>query len=209
MVAYIFDKILAQGVRENQIPARTRESREWFRDKAAETTAITPNRLIQQAAKKEGGSALLSRQIPGKIGIGRMYMFMYDPKHKKDLPYYDLFPLIFKVKDVDGGFIGLNMHYLPPELRARLMDAMYPLVTDTRYDENTRLRLTYERLAAASRYRFFKPTLKMYLRNHVKSRFILVDSTEWDMALFLPTERFRKRNKATVWKESRAAIRGR
>ena len=209
MVAYIFDKILAQGVRDNQIPARTRASRAWFRNKASETPAISPNRLIQQAAKKEGGSALLTRPIAGTTGIGRMYMFMYDPKHKKDLPYYDMFPLIFKVKDVSGGFMGLNMHYLPPPLRARLMDAMYQLATDTRYDENTRLRLTYDRLQAASRYRFFKPTLKMYLRNHVKSRFILVDSTEWDMALFLPTERFRKRNKLTVWKESRAAIRGR
>ena len=92
-----------------------------------------------------------------------MYTFFYDPKTKKDLPYYDRFPLIFKIKNVSGGFLGINMHYLPPQLRARLMDALYPLVTNRKYDETTRLRLTYDVLNSAAKYRFFKPTIKKYL----------------------------------------------
>lgn len=208
MVAYVFDRILAQGVRENQIPARSRQSRQWFRDTAA-STRISPNAVVRGAAMKESGSALLSKPIPGTSGIGRMYTFFYDPKTKKDLPYYDRFPLIFKIKDVENGFLGLNMHYLPPILRAKLMDALYDLASDTRYDENTRIRLSYERLQAASKFKYFKPCIKMYLRNHVRSRFVLIDATEWDMALFLPTERFAKANKSTVWRDSRKAIRGR
>lgn len=205
MVAYIFDKILTQGVRAGQIPARTDASRSWFRDKAA-GTKITPNRIVATAAQREGGSAALSRMIPGQNGIGRMYMFFYDPKHKQTLPYYDRFPLIFKVKDVEGGFIGLNLHYLPPVLRAKLMDALYSIASDTRYDENTKIKLSYDILKASAKYKWFKPTLKKYLNNHVRSRFILVDSVEWDMALFLPTERFAKSNKQRVWKDSRALI---
>ena len=98
------------------------------------------------------------------------------------------------------------MHYLPPQLRARLMDALYPLVTNRKYDETTRLRLTYDILNSAAKYRFFKPTIKKYLNNHVRSRFILINANQWDMALFLPTERFVKKNKNFVWRESRRAI---
>jgi len=141
--------------------------------------------------------------------MGKMYAFFYDPKHKKTLPYYDRFPLIFKIENVPNGFMGINLHYLPPPLRAKLMDALYNLTTNNRYDETTKLRMSYEILNSASKYRYFKPTLKMYLNAHVKSRFLEVSSVEWDMALFLPTERFVKANKSAVWKDSRAAIRGR
>lgn len=205
MVAYVFDKILADGVKAGQIPARTQQARDWFRSKAA-GTRITPNRLLTTAKQKQTGSAVVTKIPPGINGIGRMYMFFYDPKTKKDMPYYDRFPLVFKIKDIDGGFLGLNLHYLPPVLRARLMDALYGLATNTRYDENTRLRLTYDRLNAARRFKWFKPTVKKYLFSHVRSRYILVDSVEWDMALFLPTERFIKAPKQTVWRESRRKI---
>ena len=200
MVAYVFDTILQQGVAAGEVPARTRAARDWFRETAS-SFRTTPNELLRGAAEAEGGSALTGRTFPG-----RMYTFFYDPKTKRDLPYYDRFPLIFKIKNIDGGFLGINMHYLPPQLRARLMDALYPLVTNRKYDETTRLRLTYDVLNSAAKYRFFKPTIKKYLNNHVRSRFILINANQWDMALFLPTERFVKKNKNFVWRESRRAI---
>src|SRR5690348_11802244 len=30
-----------------------------------------------------------------RIGIGGLYMYFYDPKYKKELPYYDRFPCTF------------------------------------------------------------------------------------------------------------------
>ena len=203
MVAYVFDTILQQGVAAGEVPARTRAARDWFRETAS-SFRTTPNELLRGAAEAEGGSALTGRTFPG-----RMYTFFYDPKTKRDLPYYDRFPLIFKIKNIDGGFLGINMHYLPPQLRARLMDALYPLVTNRNYDETTRLRLTYEILNSATKYRFFKPTIKKYLNSNVRSRYIQINANQWDMALFLPTERFVKKNKNFVWRESRQAIRRR
>ena len=200
MAAYVFDTILQRAVEAGKVPERTRSARDWFGETAS-GYRTTPNQLIRGAAEAEGGTALTGRTFSG-----RMYTFFYDPKTKKDLPYYDRFPLIFKIKNVSGGFLGINMHYLPPQLRARLMDALYPLVTNRKYDETTRLRLTYDVLNSAAKYRFFKPTIKKYLNNHVRSRFILINANQWDMALFLPTERFVKKNKNFVWKESRRAI---
>jgi hypothetical protein len=141
--------------------------------------------------------------------IGDMYMFYYDPKHKETLPYYDRFPLVFPIKKAEGGFLGLNMHYLPLPLRARLMDALYDLSLNQRYDETTRLRLNYDVLNSAAKFRLFKPCIKHYLMDHMDSRFWYVYPSEWDIALFLPLERFKKANKRKVQNDSRRMIQGR
>ncbi len=195
MAAYIFDNILTQGVRAGQIPARTTDARNWFRDAAA-TTNVAPSTLIKRNRGKQVGRPV----------TGSMYLFNYDPKHKKTLPYYDRFPLIFMIEDYSDGFLGVNLHYLPPQLRARLMDALYSNVNNTRYDETTKLRLSYDILKSAAKYKMFKPTVKRYLTRQVKSSFVLIDPVEWDVALFLPVQRFSKKSADFVWNESRKAI---
>ena len=105
-----------------------------------------------------------------------------------------------------GGFYGINLHYLPPQLRARLMDSLYDITNNTKYDESTKLKITYDVLNSASKFRFFKPTFKHYLNSQVRSKFIEINSTEWDSALFLPTERFMKAKKTKVWSDSRKMI---
>lgn len=198
MPAFTFDQLLARGTSAGKVPARTQDARNWYRN-AAKKTSVTDSQLMRSDRDK----------LKQNAAIGKMYAFFYDPKHKKTLPYYDRFPLIFKVKNVPDGFLGINLHYLPPSLRAKLMDALYDLTINEKYDENTKLRLSYDILNSAAKYRWFKPTLKMYLNKHVRSRFLLIDAVEWDIALFLPTERFEKASKATVWKDSRQIIGGR
>ena len=119
-----------------------------------------------------------------------MFMFFYDPKLKQILPYYDKFPMIILVSVDSDGFTGLNLHYLPPKLRAQLMDALYTLSSDDNYDDKTRLRISYDVLKAATMFSDFRPCIKKYLFNHVQSPFYEVSSFEWDIALFLPVEMF-------------------
>ena len=194
-MAIVFDDLLAKGVRAGEIPARTDSARSWYRDRAR-TTRVTPDRLIRSDRER----------LTSRVMIGRMYHFFYDPKHKKTLPYYDRFPLIFPFKRVRGGFLGINLHYLPLRLRAKLMDELYTLSRDNRYDENTRLRISYNILNGAAKYKYFKPCVKHYLTPHVKSRFLEVYAAEWDIALFLPTERFVGANKRAVQSDSRKMI---
>jgi len=196
-MAAIFDDILAAGVRKGQIPARTQAARDWFREKARQqrSAAVYPDNIIKTSDNRKSQAL-----------IGRMYHFKYEPKGAKDLPYYDRFPLIFMVGVAPGGFHGINLHYLPPQLRAKLMDALYDITNNTKYDESTKLKVTYDVLNSASRFRFFKPTFKHYLNSQVRSKFIEINSTEWDTALFLPTERFQKAKKTKVWADSRKRI---
>ena len=205
MVAYIYQKLLDEGVRSGQTPAKTRGARNWFRNLARQTTGIQPNTILKTAPKVQ-----LTR-VPQ---VGFMYHFFYDPKHKETLPYYDRFPLIFPFKRgftrqraiEEGSFLGINLHYLPPQLRARLMDALYTISIDKTFDENTRIRISYEILNKASKFRFFKPCVKRYLVNRVRSRFVKINADQWDTALFLPTERFVKKSKSYVQRQSRKML---
>ena len=135
--------------------------------------------------------------------IGRLYMFLYNPKLKDELPYYDRFPLVYPFRRVTGGFYGLNIHYLQPKYRALLMDSLYNTISNTKFDETTRLRINYDILNSASKYRWFKPCVKHYLTQHMSTQLLYIDPKEWNLALFVPSEQFRKANKRAVWEDSR------
>ena len=47
------------------------------------------------------------------------------------------------------------------------------------------------------------PCVKRYLGDHVKSSTVRIDADEWEIAIFLPVERFQKESKKTVWADSR------
>jgi hypothetical protein len=191
MVAYVFDTVLTKGMQAGQVPARTRAARDWYRD-AARDVNVTPSKLMRENASK----------FTTGTEPGTMLLFNYDPKTKKQLPYYDTFPLIFVVGPAEKGFYGLNMHYLPYRQRAALMDGLYGLVSDKRYDSNTKLKLSYEMLSRISNSRLYKPCFKHYLNSNVKSRKLLIDSVEWDISLFLPLQRFQKASASQIYADS-------
>ena len=193
MATTIFQNVIQKaGASKTQ---NSLEARNWLRQKAAEVRTVNPKATIQQ------GPFLTNRII-----TGNMYLFAYDPKTKEDLPYYDRFPLVFPFRRVPDGFYGINLHYLPPLLRAKLMDALYDTVNNDNMDETTRLRINYRILQSAAKFRFFEPCVKHYLNNHVKTRFLKVDPTQWDVALFLPLERFAKASKLKVYADSKKKI---
>ena len=110
----LFAKVEQEAFRAGITP-RTKQSRDWFRSKLS-SMGVSRNALMRDEQLK-----LVNKSQPL---IGSMNMFFYDPKHKKTLPYYDRFPLSVIVGPAEGGFYGLNLDYLPPVLRARMLDAV-------------------------------------------------------------------------------------
>jgi hypothetical protein len=139
--------------------------------------------------------------------IGSMYTYVYDPKWKTVLPYYDTYPLVFVIGLYSNGFLGINLHYLPPRLRAELMDALHDIRSNDRYDATTKLQVSYQVLNTASKYRYFKPCVKRYLWSHVVSAYVLIPPDEWDLAVVIPTQKFQKATENTVWDASEAMVR--
>lgn len=193
----LFQKIELEAFRAGINP-RTAQSRDWFRRKVQSMGRINRNQLMQ-----EDEINLVNKSQPL---IGSMNMFFYDPKTKDTLPYYDRFPLAIIVGGAPKGFYGLNLHYLPPILRAKLLDGLLDIASNNRYDESTRFRLNYKLLNSMSKLRYYKPCLKHYLFAHVRSRLGRVSAPEWEIATFLPTQDFAKASVRTVYTDSRKMI---
>lgn len=169
----------------------------WLREQAQSINAVSnPKQLLNKQTDR----------MVTAITVGRMYLFMYDPKMKEELPYYDRFPLIFPFRRVQGGFYGINMHYLPHMMRAKLMDNLHLLANNQNYDDSTKLRLSYQLLHKASKFRYFEPCVKHYLNTQVRTRFLWVPADQWETALFLPLERFVGATKQQVWRDSRRMV---
>lgn len=205
---------LAQAIR-----AGTQAARDWYRKTAQTITGIDVNEVLRSNPDRFHKSTRL-----GRDSIGKMVMFFYNPKLKDELPFYDKFPLIFPIgpsknpKMKGKAFLGINMHYLPYNLRAQLMDALYKELTKRGQSEDQRFRISWEILKGLSRFSLVKPCIKMYLYDHVKSRFFIVHPDEWDAVLCLPLERFERGgaggrsaggsiSRETVWRDSRRRIR--
>jgi len=196
MADSFFTDLAAKAFRAGVTP-RTDQSRQWFRNEVKNIKVNRRSLLKDPSLEKRN-----------KARIGSMYMYFYDPKHRETLPYYDVFPLTIMVEPVPGGFYGLNLHYLPLALRAKLFDQLVDLTNNRKYDESTRFKLRYDLLKSSSKLRLFKPCFKHYLYSQIEGRVAMVDAPAWEMALFLPTEQFRKSTKTAVWKDSRGSIRG-
>ena len=176
-----------------------KRSRSWF-DKQVASMAkqqLTPNKVLMGNPE----------QVVTKIIPGHLYLFMYDPKLKKTLPYYDRFPLVFPYAKTPDGFIGLNMHYLPYGLRIRLLDSLLTFKTNNRMDETTRLKYSWQLIDGISRFKAAQPCIKQYLGGHVKTQFRKVNSEDWATAMLLPVERFVGATKQQIWAESQKIIR--
>lgn len=176
-MAITYDQMLKRAVGKGQVA----DAEGWFVNTFSKLSGNNTNALIGQAE----GSMLTS-----SITIGKMYLFHYDPKWKDILPLYDRFPLIFPFDRAEGGFYGINFHYLPYLQRARLLDSLMSLSMNRRFDDKMRLNLSYKILKSTAKSKLFEPCVKRYLNSHVRSRFLMVPPQEWAKALFLPLDDF-------------------
>lgn len=177
-----------------------RKSRSWFEQQVllmANVRKMRPETLMRGDQSNKS-----MRILPGT-----MVMFIYDPKTKDTLPYWDRFPLVLPFRTVPGGFYGLNLHYLPYQYRARLLDMLMAFATDRSLDEQTRLKFSWRVIGNASKFAIVHPCVKHYLYDHVRTPFKAIDPQDWPTALVLPVEQFQKATAGAVWNDSKQMIR--
>jgi len=189
-MASLFDTLQAQAFRAG-VTARTNASKKWFAANVKKLGQVNRTSLLKDDALEP-----TARNI-----AGNMYMYFYDPKYKDELPYYDRFPLTIMVEPAKGGFYGLNLHYLKPTIRAAFLDELMKTAPQ-KITDKSRIRARYKLLASSKKYKEFKPCFKHYLTEHIKSKLVRVPMSEWEVAIFLPTEQFKKKGKAAVWADS-------
>ena len=198
MAAYILDQILALGKTAHGM-AKSGIAVKWHRDMArglASQTAATSNMIMRREDQN-----LVSYMSPGN-----MYMFSYDPKMKKELPFYDRFPAVIAFKGLPDGFLGLNLHYIPILYRAKLLDALLDNLNNDKLTKSTKFRISYQMLDGATKYKYFRPCVKRYLFSHVRSKFLQVHPKQWDIAAFLPLAQFQKESIENVYRDSMSKV---
>lgn len=130
------------------------------------------------------------RKATAHAVIGRMYAFQYFPKYEDTLPMWDRFPLVLPMDMYDDGFLGINLHYLDPGNRLALLELLHDFITNQRYDDSTRFKLSYSVLNGIKKYDIFRPCIKRYLLEYMESPMIYIEPDEWELACLLPFERF-------------------
>ena len=195
MAESFFSDMQAQAFRSG-VPPQTKDAQKWFQNKVQNMAVPSRNQILKDPSLKKAR----------KFSPGDMYMYFYDPKMKKELPYYDAFPLTIVVDAAPGGFYGLNMHYLHPTLRAKLFDALLETTNKKGLTEDTKFQLTYEMLKGTAKMKHFQPCFKHYLAKHVQSGFARVEAPEWPIAMFMPLQQFQKASATKVWAESRRSV---
>ena len=192
-MAYLIQRIREELAKEGLEP-RSSEARDWLK---AKVKSLTPSRTALMKDREK---------LKDKSMIGRMYFYFYDPKMKEMLPYYDRFPLVIPIERYQDGFLGLNLHYISPRQRVILLDKLSHYLNNHKYDETTRVRLSYDHLKNASTIYEGLPCIKKYLYKQVKSRFLEITADEWDIAALIPYEYFDGATKNKVWSDSRKKI---
>jgi hypothetical protein len=190
MAKRLIDRIKESLAKSGYAP-RSREARAWLKSKVP-SLRPTKGELMRDRERFKNQSI-----------IGRMYFYYYDPKTKDSLPYYDRFPLVIPIERYPDGFLGLNLHYIHPKQRIILLDKLSEYSNNSKYDKSTRLRLSYDTLASASKAFEANACIKRYLFNHVESRFLEIDADEWDIAALLPMETFVGASTSKVYADSR------
>ena len=196
-MASIFDTISAAAFRAG-IKTRTPESEEWFMKKVKELAIPARKALLKDEA--------LTKKT--KVLPGDMIMCFYDPKTKDDLPYYDRFPLTIVVGPAKDGFYGLNLHYINPIARARLVNELFKLAPKTLKPNSRITKMRYDLLNGVKKYKEYEPCFKRYLMPHVKSQMSKVPMTDWETAIYLPVQQFKKKGTSKVWADSRKIYQG-
>lgn len=195
-MAILIDKIQKQLVKTG-FENRSKKARDWLKGKARDLGKANQRNVLRDTSRKA------DRFLPG-----RMYFYMYDPKTKETLPYYDTFPLVFPIELYSDGFLGLNLHYIRPNQRLVLLDNLYSTLNNDKFDDTTKLRLNYGTLSGVSRFKEYEPCIKRYLNSHIRSNIIEISPDEWEIAALLPFDNFVNATKTKVHRDSQEIIDG-
>ena len=181
-MASVFDTIKTRA-------GDTDRSATWYRTQVNKIAANTTARQLFRQGK-----------LNSRPSVGRLNLFGYNPKYRKTLPYYDVFPLVLPLEPISGGFMGMNFHYLPPMLRFRLLERMQARASDTKFDKSTRFEVNYDDVRNV---KIVKPTIKKYLYAYCQTGFLRINADEAAIAIYLPVQRFKKASDAVVYSDSR------
>ena len=185
---------VTDAIRSGTVGKEVKRSARWFQDKIKGLKGEVKNRFSSTNAAKfyrEAETKVNPNVLKRRVDLGDLFCYYYNPKYRKTLPYYDMFPMIMLLSAEKETFLGINFHYLRPKWRAILLDKI-----------TAKIGRGFPKWNKLSQIRQIAPTIKRYRYDHIMKKVIPIEENEQEIAIFLPTERFIKSGKSKVWSES-------
>ena len=168
--------------KEAEIKRGSKEALEWFADKVRKGRTVSLDKVSEGFKNK-------------RLEVGNMIAYGYAPIGADRLPYYDRTPLVILMDFTKDGWYGINLHYLPPRMRAALLV------------EITYRKKPMQQIARALESNpMTKPCLKRYIAKQLTQKPVTIPKSEWDIAIQLPFESFVKAANKSVWQKSKSKI---
>lgn len=149
------------------------QSKEWYRSNIFFARSmkyeINPNSIITEERNDEvdemgGRDKNIVRPFPKLFSL---MFYEYRAKTRRDLPFYDKYPLSFILDFQPNSFFAVNLHYYSPEQRVSIAQSL-----------------------ASNKIPRFEKGAHKYLLSEVRSPFLDFDVREWDTICLLPIEEF-------------------
>jgi hypothetical protein len=190
---------LREELKDKSLKPGTSESISWYEERLKQFKGPVDRRRLQSEVL-----ALRGYQTPR---VGRMYLFYYVPKGMMTLPYFDMFPVILLLDVKQNYFDGLNMHYLPLDIREEFYGHLLERASNKSMGKDTFIRITYDMLKAFRKYRAFRPSYKRYDVKHVRGRVVNIPASEWQIVMNLPAAQWRKKPEEVIHANARREYR--
>lgn len=121
---------------------------------------------------------------------GKIYVFKYDPKYKKELPWFDANPVVLAIEQVNNNDLGINLNLLPVPYKEKLLDELFTKmrikVDKKETDEILKidalkekpLRITYDGIKAYLEKDGYEFALRQYIPSRKKDQAV-VSYSKW------------------------------
>ena len=184
---------VSDAVRSGTVGKEVKRSAQWFQDKIKGLKGEVRNRFSSTNAAKfyRESEKINDAVFKRRVSLGDLFCYYYNPKYKDVLPYYDMFPMIMLLSAEKETFLGINFHYLRPKWRAILLDRV-----------TAKIGGGLPKWSKLRKIKQIAPTIKRYRFDHIMRKVVPIEENEQEIAIFLPTERFKKAGKTKVWSES-------
>ena len=184
---------VSDAVRSGTVGKEVKRSTKWFHDKIKGLKGEVRNRFSSTNAAKfyRESEKINDAVFKRRVSLGDLFCYYYNPKYRKTLPYYDMFPMIMLLSAEKETFLGINFHYLRPKWRAILLDRV-----------TAKIGGGIPKWSKLRNIKQIAPTIKRYRFDHIMRKVVPIEEDEQEIAIFLPTERFKKSGKTKVWSES-------
>ena len=195
---YVLERLWDRAVAEGKDNIKQKESRLWMKQQASKVRD-SKKRIMTPTGTDRA-------ELTDRIRVGHAYAWHYDAITKEDLPYWDALPIGFPFQDEGDTFLSLNLHYLPPAVRAKLLDSLLTIASDSVFNDRTKLVMSYRLLKNSSKFKEIIPCIKRYRKDRVRSQFLHVNSQDWVFLCFLPLASWRKAGAQKVYYDSKKKI---